>query len=261
MQKLLDLKSLEGAFPRFIYQPFQIAHFWEYFSRKIDFGYAYLVHRIRAKYPSTLPIPNDGTVAVWTALTPYVLGDMIYPTLGDLTSPLFVCTVAGVSGAVAPVFPLRYGETVVDGGVTWTAYDRNRAGIVAPQMSIELFDVANDFSRQPSPVPVELFCTNGGQEGFAYPAPQPVDAENLNINMTANPPFFSLALNYLYRRGETLFMKINGQQLASTWKNPFSGGAGIPMTPTWNPAVFLLLIEGYYVPDSTLSLWKERKII
>jgi hypothetical protein len=51
---------------------------------------------------------------------------------------------------------------------------------------------------------------------------------------------------------------LNGQQLISSYTNPFSGAVGA-ITPVWNPAFIDVFIEGYYVPDSTLSLWTGGK--
>lgn len=260
MQKLINLKTLDGTYPRFIYRRFQVSHFWEYFSEKIDFGFDYLFHRLRVKYPSTVPVPNDGSIGVFVPLAAHVLGDMIYTTLGDLTFPVFVCTVPGNSGAAAPIWPMQEGVTIVDGGVTWTAYDRNKVGLASPQINVEVFDVANDFTRQLSPVPVDLFCTSGSQECFFRPSPQPVDADGFNVNYTANSPYLSLQLNYFYKRGETFFMKISGQNQTAFHFNPFNGVTSA-ITPTWTPAFVDLLVEGYYVPEKTLALWKERKIV
>lgn len=53
----------------------------------------------------------------WTKSTAYVVDDMI--VTADLNGYIYKCTVAGTSGATAPVWPTVIGNTVVDGTVTW----------------------------------------------------------------------------------------------------------------------------------------------
>jgi hypothetical protein len=64
-------------------------------------------------------MPDDGQP--WVAETGYVVGDVVAPVLyvdGDL---FFEAAVAGATAASEPTWPTVEGETVVDGGVTWTA--------------------------------------------------------------------------------------------------------------------------------------------
>lgn len=65
--------------------------------------------------------PNTSTA--WAASTAYALGDVRRPTAAN--GHVYVCTVAGTSGAAAPAWPTASGGTVVDGGVTWTEAGAN----------------------------------------------------------------------------------------------------------------------------------------
>lgn len=53
-------------------------------------------------------------VTVWAASTAYAVGDGVELSTGEG----LIAVVAGTSGAAEPVAP-GYGNTVVDGGVTW----------------------------------------------------------------------------------------------------------------------------------------------
>lgn len=49
--------------------------------------------------------------------TAYILGQIVRPSTGN--GHVYVCIVAGTSGASAPTWPTVAGQIVVDGGVTW----------------------------------------------------------------------------------------------------------------------------------------------
>lgn len=54
------------------------------------------------------------------ASTPYALGDVVRPVAAN--GFLYRATTAGTSAAGLPTYPTVLGQTVVDGGVTWTCY-------------------------------------------------------------------------------------------------------------------------------------------
>lgn len=56
----------------------------------------------------------------WLPNTQYNVGEVVTPSLPvGGNSHTYICTVAGVSGAAQPIFPVTEGGTVGDGGVTW----------------------------------------------------------------------------------------------------------------------------------------------
>jgi hypothetical protein len=71
-------------------------------------------------------VPTVGTVTdlddqtAWVASTAYSLGDIVVPLVDN--GFYYRATVAGTSGATEPTFPTTIGITVVDFGVTWTAF-------------------------------------------------------------------------------------------------------------------------------------------
>ena len=54
----------------------------------------------------------------WVALTPYILGDYVWPT--TFNGYRYACTTAGTSGATEPTWPTTIGGTVNDGTIVWT---------------------------------------------------------------------------------------------------------------------------------------------
>ena len=67
----------------------------------------------QAGTPTQQDIPSD-----WVATTEYSLNDLCSPTTPNTYR--YKATVAGTSAASEPTWPTTVGETVVDGGVTWT---------------------------------------------------------------------------------------------------------------------------------------------
>jgi hypothetical protein len=63
---------------------------------------------------------SNNNAAAWAALTPYIVGNEVQPTVPNQYT--YVCTVAGNSAAGEPVWPVVIGNTVVDGTVTWQCY-------------------------------------------------------------------------------------------------------------------------------------------
>ena len=58
--------------------------------------------------------------ADWAVSTAYAVGDMVKPTSSNLNGYYYLCTSAGTSDASEPTWPAPIGQTVVDGGATWT---------------------------------------------------------------------------------------------------------------------------------------------
>lgn len=70
----------------------------------------------------------------WAATTLYAQGDVRHP-LATPNGFVYICTVAGTTGAAEPTWPVVLGGTVIDGTATWRchAYDCALAGMIAQQ--------------------------------------------------------------------------------------------------------------------------------
>lgn len=68
--------------------------------------------------PLTLVWMREGNPSAWQASTAYAVGDVVQPTTSNGFK--YECTAAGTTGAGEPTWPTTKGNTVVDGGVTWT---------------------------------------------------------------------------------------------------------------------------------------------
>lgn len=71
---------------------------------------------------------NLATMAVsaWQASTAYALGAIVTPAAGN--GHLYICTVAGTSGAAEPTFPITSSGTVTDNTVTWKELSKTLSG-------------------------------------------------------------------------------------------------------------------------------------
>lgn len=56
----------------------------------------------------------------WLAITPYSVGDSVVPTVSNNYQYVATSITTGISGGTQPTWPTVVGNTVVDGGVTWT---------------------------------------------------------------------------------------------------------------------------------------------
>jgi hypothetical protein len=65
--------------------------------------------------------------------TAYVVGNIVRPATGN--GYLYSCTVAGTSGGSIPTYPTVVGQTVADGGVTWTCVAKSIIVLTAANAS------------------------------------------------------------------------------------------------------------------------------
>ena len=182
----IDLQTAKDTLPYFIYKRIPIAHFREYFTFRIDYGFGYLLRSVRVKYPE-----------------------------------------------LSPAFSNILASSVPGSGVT------------AGTMQLEFFDQANFKARQPLPFPARLISTPGSDKSLQYAAPSPVDADGLNVNLSAAPEIKSVSnLNFLYKYGDVIRIDITGQV--------YSGGK-------WSPYFMDLQLCGYYVPQKSLAMYGGKE--
>ena len=260
---LITLKNIDGIFPKFIYKRLRVDNVKMNFFHKIDYGFGYLLRRIRVKYPDQDSAAITGAnFDAWAAETTYAEGAIIYvPSLSTLANPpLFVCTVAGDSGAAEPAWSVLPGSTTADDTATWTAYDPALDfGHYVNDLDLEILDNANNNPRQPSPVKVDLM-TSPGRAGTIYRnAADPVDQNGYGINFSANPALFSSTLNFLYRYNDLIQITFSNIEIVDQVISPYDGTPAA-VTPFYSPRYIDLVLEGYYVPEKAFDLWKGARI-
>jgi hypothetical protein len=261
--ELISLKETEGVFPRYVPLRLKVLHFWEYASYKVDWGFGYLLSRIRVKYPSIVPVGRD-QFPFWAINTAITAGDWYIPSFGYVPAYNIMIYRAQNNGTTAaagePVWPLNAGGTVLDNNVTWKAYTPESVWCsYAPDLKIEIFDIANDKERQSEPFIVDLFSTPGREGSFYRPAPLPYNQAGFGVNASVTPPKYSSSLNFLYRYGDAIWIKFSGMQSITTIKNPETGAMDA-CTAFWSPSYIDILLEGYYVPQRTFKMWKGVKV-
>jgi len=116
---------------------------------------------------------------------------------------------------------------------TWPA---NKA--ILPNLFVEFFDKGNFKARQASPIPLDLITAT--RRGSIRVETQ----QNGQYNMTANAPKYSKFLNFLYVNGDVIDVEITGQSLTNQ---------GVT---AYQPSMIDVMLEGYYIPDETLKMWK-----
>jgi hypothetical protein len=272
--ELIAMKAMEGITARYPYVRVQVSNINQDFFYKIDNSYGYMLRRVRVKYPGKQLVPFPASMA-WLALTGFS-NQWVKPTAAYTATknPLVFYTPApgGVTGAVEPAWPTQPGTAVVDGGVTWYGIDAlapypssfpyastvfTRLLSIANRMKVEFFDQANlDKLRQTAPVETELFLTPGGEGSYTRNAPSPFDLTAYGVNFSANPPYFSSTLNFLYRYGENIQIRFTGQRVIDQIVLP-SGGI-VSVTPYWCPNFIDVFLEGYYVSEKQFQVFKGR---
>lgn len=104
---------------------------------------------------------------VWTANSTYSVGQQILPTAIAANGYVFECTVAGATSTIQPSWPNAIGDTVVDGGVTWTC-----VAPIAPALypgDVVVVDAGNTSQMEPVTVTAVSNTPQGGATaGYLY---------------------------------------------------------------------------------------------
>lgn len=112
--------------------------------------------------------------------------------------------------------------------------------IYVPSLTISFIDRAKNKPRQIVPIPVSLLSTPAGHQTFAGPAPLPVDNTAFSQNFSASVRPSHKMFNYFYAFADTIEMEVTGFVAA-----PF----------LWLPPYFDVMIEGYNIPEKSLTMW------
>ena len=123
------------------------------------------------------PAGSGAIPSRWGASTAYSVGQIVRPVSmqsGGVSTnliggspviqnlPLFQCTTAGTTGAAEPTWPTVYGNTVVDGGVIWTAIDSETwatSGVTAASKMLTGLSGTNSSGVLVTPAPTGLGLT------------------------------------------------------------------------------------------------------
>jgi hypothetical protein len=233
-------------FPRLVPQRVRIANQTEAFYYKIDYSSGYFLRRLFLKYPALM---KDPTLLKWTPATIYPAGTVITPSAAWQTAhlgtnlALIQSFVGGITGAVEPIWPLTFGQVIADNTAIFTT--QSAYTIQAPRLKIEFIDNAHFIDRQPEATQADLIGTPAQENNFLIEAPQPVDSDLDGLNWNAKtPPTMSAILNFLYKYGDTIKIRITGQEL-------FLCSDGT--TKIWTPNIADFLLIGYYCPTGAVE--------
>lgn len=112
--------------------------------------------------------------------------------------------------------------------------------VSAPQIKIEAYDNARFKARQPLAFDPALIATPGVTFNEVTAAPDPVDNDGYGYNFSClQGPLNCTPLNWYYQYGDVIRVDITGQNL----------------TPSANPVIIDVLLQGYYVPQEAFELW------
>jgi hypothetical protein len=79
------------------------------------------------------PYVNLVTETTWVASHLYAAGSTVFPTSAN--GRVYKTTLGGTSAASQPTWPTNYGQTVVDGSVTWTCLGKTAAILAEPMQA------------------------------------------------------------------------------------------------------------------------------
>lgn len=269
--ELITLKNIDGMYPRYLYKRLTVNSPKMNFMYKIDYGFGYLLRRIRVKYPDlnqpvlvAPPAVPTTEFTPWTLGTVYAPGDIVYsPThvAAMKNPPVFMCTVGGTSGAAEPIWNMFRGDVMADGPDTlmWQNLDLALdCGHFVSDLDVEIIDQANDNPRQPSPVKIDLMSSPGRAGTLFKNVNVPALTGVREIAWTANQALFSSTLNFLYRYNDLIFITFSNIEYVSSIVAP--DGNSHVVTPFYSPSYIDVFLEGYYVPEKAFDLWKGARL-
>ena len=269
--ELITLKNIDGMYPRYLYKRLTVDNPKMNFFYKIDYGFGYLLRRIRVKYPdlnqpvlAAPPLVPTTEFTPWTALAVYVAGDIVYdPALvaSMKNPPVFMCTVGGAAGAAAPAWNMLRGGTTPDGAglLAWQTLDlAEDCGHFVSDLDVEIIDQANDNPRQPSPVKIDLMASPGRAGTLFKNVNVPGLTGTREIAWTSNQALFSSTLNFLYRYNDLIYISFSNIEYVSSIIAP--DGNSHVVTPFFSPSYIDVMLEGYYVPEKAFDLWKGARL-
>ena len=258
--ELITLKNIDGIYPKLIYKRIAVDNLKMNFSYKIDYGFGYMLRRIRVKYPELNPPLGVADFPAWSPLTAYVLDDVVTGSGGGVNPTVFMCTAAGVSAAGAPAWNHKRGTTTLDGGaVTWIALDQVLdIGHVTAPLAAEILDNANNNPRQQEAIPIDLMSSPGRTGSIYRKAPLPVDLNGYGVNFSANQSLFSSTLNFLYRYADIIWITFSNIESVTSIITPTGSVKTVPAF--FAPGFIDVVLEGYYVPEKAFTMWKGASI-
>ena len=246
---IFETDPAKKAFPRHIYKRIKIQNTTEFYYFPVDYSSGYFLRRAYLKYPS---LCKDENLLQWTPNTFYLSGSRITPSAAwKAAHPTIQIILIGLGDGTSqanepdwlPAWPNIYGQIISDGTdpILWTTYDPYMHQ--CPRLLIEFIDNANYLQRQPEPVYMDAIGTPASDRVILTEAPRPVDQDGYGLNFnTPNPPTVAATLNFLYKYGDIITIRITGQkQDASAYLNPI-----------WTPNFVDLFLLGYYCPSGTL---------
>ena len=110
-----------------------------------------------------------------------------------------------------------------------------------PYLSIEFLDRAKNKPRQKQPIPFQLISTPAGWRTTENVAPAPVDATAFNVNFGASVRPSHKLNNYFYAFADVIEMEVTGFAVVGLFGR--------------QPDYFDVMLEGYNIPERTLSMW------